>query len=182
MRTPSNTSSLSQKIGRGDPYTSSHSTVVTSVTSDGALVTTYTTRTTTIQEEPSRVTKQYIVRTSDSVSGPEIETGVQGRSYSTSKVTRHHSSTSSSTLPRDTARVELPKPTGPATLPRDYRPVGTSTPEFFEEEKVNADGGLRFFISSVAHLQKLRSSRNYLGSDKKLRITFLRRKVVCTNK
>ncbi len=147
-RSPSTASSISQKSARGgEPFSSSHSTVVTSVTSDGALVTTYTTRTTTIQEEPSRVTKQYIVRTSDSVGAPleidETEAALQSRTISGSRVTRHHSSTSSSsTLPREAPRVTLPKPTAPATLPRNHRPVGTSTPESYEEERINADGNV----------------------------------------
>ena len=148
MRTPSNASSLSYRSGRGDPYTASHSTVVTSVTADGALVTTYTTRTTTVQEEPTRITKQYIVKTSSDQ--PEYDEAVEGgtglsRSYSGTKVTRHFSS-SSSTLPREVPRVELPKPTGPATLPRDYRPAMTSAPEFFEEETINPDGMWAYFF------------------------------------
>jgi len=157
-RTASNASSVSQKSGR-DPVSSSHSTVVTNVTSDGALVTTYTTRTTTIQEEPSHITKQYIVRTSDSVASPEIydesEADLQSRSYSSSRVTRHQSSTSSSTLPREAPRVTLPKPTAPATLPRNHRPVGTSTPDSYEEERVNADGSvtkIRKVVSTTTHM------------------------------
>ena len=124
----------------------SHSTVVTSVTADGALVTTYTTRTTTVQEEePTHISKQYVVRTSGSISSPgvleENPADFQSRTYSnSSRVTRNSSSTSSKTLPREPPRVALPRPTGPSTLPRDYRPIGTSTPEIFEDERINADG------------------------------------------
>eukprot|EP00794_Sanderia_malayensis_P016933 gene16933-18640_t len=156
VRTPSNTSSRS---GRGDPYTSSHSTVVTSVTSDGALITTYTTRTTTIQEEPTtRITKQYIVRASESNEGPEMETGMDARTYSagSSRVTTTSTrqSSSSSTLPRDMAKVQVSKPVGPATLPRGYRPVGTSTPEVKEEEKVNPDGSKVRIVSTTTHVME----------------------------
>lgn len=141
-RTPSNASSLSYRSGRGDPYTTSQSTVVTTVAPDGTLVTTYTTRTTTISEEPSRVTKQYVVKSSSDQPEYDEDYGIQSGSHrSSTKVTRHYtSSTSSSTLPREVPRVELAKPTGPATLPRDYRPAGTSTPDVFEEEHRNPDG------------------------------------------
>eukprot|EP00795_Rhopilema_esculentum_P012858 gene12858-3604_t len=159
VRTPSNASSLSYRSGRADPYTTSHSTVVTTVAPDGALVTTYTTRTTTVQEEPTTITKQYIVRSSsDNPEYDEEELGPRGY-ISSSKVTRHYSSASSSTLPREVARVELPKPTGPghSTLPRDYRPVGTSTPDVLEEERRNPDGSItrvRKVVSTTTHVME----------------------------
>ena len=79
--------------------------------------------------------------TSDGPEYEEEEFGLQPGSHrSSTKVTRHYSSTSSSTLPREVPRVELPKPTGPATLPRDYRPAATSTPDVLEEDVRNPDG------------------------------------------
>lgn len=142
---------MSYRSGRGDPYTSSQSTVVTTVAPDGTLVTTYTTRTTTISEEPTRVTKQYIVKSSSDQAGYEEDYGLQSSSSTSTKMTRHYSSSSSKTLPREVPRVELPKPTGPATLPRDYRPVGTSTPDVFEEDIRSGGGEFAFcknFLSS----------------------------------
>ena len=141
VRTPSNASSLSYRSGRGDPYTTSQSTVETTVAADGTLVTTYTTRTTTISEEPVRVTKQYLVKSSSDQPEYEEEFDLQpGTHRSSTKVTRHYSSASSSTLPREVPRVELSKPPGPSTLPRDNRPAATSTPDVLEEDVRNPDG------------------------------------------
>jgi len=158
VRTPSNASSLSYRSGRGDPYTTSQSTVETTVAADGTLVTTYTTRTTTISEEPVRVTKQYLVKSSSDQPEYEEEFDLQpGTHRSSTKVTRHYSSASSSTLPREVPRVELSKPPGPSTLPRDYRPAATSTPDVLEEDVRNPDGSVtrvKKVVSTTTHVME----------------------------
>ena len=117
--------------------------MVTTVAPDGSLVTTYTTRTTTVHEEPTRVTKQYIMRSSESSSPRPGDTSTslnyETQSYNSSVAA--HDYQVSSTLPRESPRTEYPKAVGSSTMPRDgYRPIATSTPEVFEEERINPDG------------------------------------------